>query len=229
MRKFGFILFIVAVLSINVAQSEEIIWVPITIDGITIFVPSNATPPSPPPPSPPPPNNPISDPGLLDCIGLIPLDEIISINCVAFEIKNLVGIEALVNLETFYIGHNLLTDISQLNGLNNLKTLGVSSYQETNQLLTAQIASIKGMDSIEDLDVYSYQGCSNRLQKSAFENGFTGLTFLRIRTLYNIESSLHAFLTTEYLPTAGRLIWGDTLQYNNNGTGDDPPFVNCPA
>ena len=222
------ILFFLVVLSTGalIAQ-EEIIWVPISLGGITFFVPYSAgTDPDPVEPPIVIPPDPIVDANLRACIdsenvrnNWIYDYEVTSLYCTGRGINSLVGVNSLVNLELFYLNQNNISDLTPLIGLTNLRTLGATAYNETNQIYNAQIAAIKSMSSIENLEVFSFAP-PNRLLPVAFQGGFVGLQTLTIKTIEYFECPL-----MDYLQQERGLILNQTLFLN-----DDPPgnlFINC--
>ena len=191
--------------SISFANTAGIIWVPIMVGDITIFVPLSSA--SQPDPEPEPVRLTINDAiinvpdsNFQQCIlneamnhtpPLEYADEITFLDCNRQGIYGLEGIDNFINLQTLLVGNNHLNNISMLNSLNNLETLHVGSMGvdfntiETNQLeftnaiYSNQIDSIKGMTSLKELRVNNHRG-GNMLQSHAFDDGFVNLERLWI-------------------------------------------------
>jgi len=87
-----------------------------------------------------------------------PFDQITELNCSRMDLKNLDGIEQLVNLEKLWCDDNQLTSLEEIENLRNLKIL--SCYNN-------QLTSLSGIENLNNLE---YLYCYDNQFTNEYEN-----------------------------------------------------------
>jgi hypothetical protein len=207
---------IILLVSGSSALSDDTVWVPIMLDGITFFVPLGFTPAQPPvtPPPVPPLTSPFADANLQNCVdnamqvsGWQSFDQITELYCVAANISNISGIDTLVNLDRLALGDNNISDISSLYNMQSLTWLHLSSFSYTNTINNSDIAGLGNLNlTYLAVPSYSYEQ-GTELNVSAFPNGFNSMETLRIDvqddfidcdTLYQIQQRWNFLVNVQF-------------------------------